>query len=261
MNNRLAATVHEKAPSDYRKQLEDLQFRLFQLQVAYHRQGLRAIIILEGWDAAGKGGLIRRATAELDPRFFEVVPIAAPNEMERREHYLERFWREFPQTGNWTIFDRSWYGRVLVERIEEFATPEEWGRAYAEINATEAMLVAAGTRVIKLFLHVNRKKQVERLIDRMEQPWKRWKVTAEDFRNITRREAYVQAYEDMFARTDTPHAPWCIIGADHKKYARIAGMSRIIAALSEGVDLRDPPLDPRLHKMAEKVLRRRVRPR
>jgi AMP-polyphosphate phosphotransferase len=113
-------------------------YRLSQILIAYHRQQRSAIIVLEGWDAAGKGGLIKRLTSELDPRFFEVIPISAPNEQERREHYLARFWAQFPAAGDWSIFDRSWYGRVLVERVEGFAGPDEWGRAYDEINAMEA---------------------------------------------------------------------------------------------------------------------------
>lgn len=259
MNRRLDSIVQEKAPKDYDERLKELQFQLYKLQVAYRRQGLSALVLVEGWDAAGKGGLIRRVTAELDPRFFEVVPIAAPDEMERKEHYMERFWREFPADGNWTVFDRTWYGRVLVERVEGFATPEEWSRAYTEINNIEAMMAADGRRVIKLFLHVSEREQEERLIQRMKQPWKRWKVSMEDFRNVVRRAAYEEAYEAMFEMTDTPHAPWFLIGANSKKHARITGMSILVDQLGKGVDLADPKLDSRLREAAEKIFGERVR--
>lgn len=238
-----------------------LQEALARLQVAYHRQDLSAVILLEGWDAAGKGGLIKRMTAELDPRYHEVVPIAAPNPIERDQHWMQRFWRWMPEAGDWTIFDRSWYGRVAVERVEGFATEAQWRRAYDEINATEAMLVAEGIRVVKLFLHVSQEEQDSRLRDRLETPWKRWKTGQDDFRNRARRADYLAAYEEMFARTDTAEAPWCIIGADSKKAARIVGMEHVIARLSEGVELEAPPLDPGLRSLAERELGVRLTPR
>lgn len=259
--DRLAAVRHGKPPEDYAEKEKALQERLWQILTAYHRQNRSAIIILEGWDAAGKGGLIKRLTYELDPRFFEVVPIAAPNEIERRQHYMARFWSKLPAAGNWTIFDRSWYGRVTVERVEGFSTPEQWGRAYGEINHVEEAQVNHGTRVIKLFLHVDQETQDKRLLDRLEQPWKRWKVSTEDFRNRGKRDAYIEAYEEMFARTDTPHAPWHIIGANHKKHARITGLGIIADRLAHGVDLTDPPLDPALKKLAERELGCKVSPR
>lgn len=252
--SRLQSVAHRKAPADHELQLKALQYRLFQLQVAYHRQKRAAVILLEGWDAAGKGGLIKRLTAELDPRFFEVVPISAPDGIERDQHYLARFWKHLPARGDWTVFDRSWYGRVLVERVEGFATPAEWNRAYDEINAMEASLCADGTRVIKLFLHTAQDEQDERLRDRLEQPWKRWKVNAEDFRNRARRADYEAAIEAMFARTDTDIAPWHVIGANSKKRARLDGLTIIADRLAEGVDLTDPPLDPELQALAEREL-------
>nr|WP_255696947.1 polyphosphate kinase [Sandaracinobacteroides sayramensis] len=252
---------HPRAPDDYEKLEKALQYRLSQILIAYHRQQRSAVVLLEGWDAAGKGGLIKRLTSELDPRFFEVVPISAPNEEERRQHYLSRFWAKLPPVGNWTIFDRSWYGRVLVERVEGFATPEEWGRAYTEINAMEAAQCTNHTRVVKLFLHVTQDEQDKRLIDRLEQPWKRWKVNREDFRNRAQRAKYIEAYEDMFERTDTAIAPWHIIGANSKKQARIAGLTVIADRLAEGVDLSDPPLDAELKKLAEKELRVKLKPK
>jgi polyphosphate kinase 2 (PPK2 family) len=251
---RLAAIEHARAPADAAAQEKALQLRLFEILIAYHRQQRAAVVLLEGWDAAGKGGLIKRLSAELDPRFYEVVPIAAPNDHERRQHYLARFWAALPEAGNWTVFDRSWYGRVAVERVEGFARPEDWGRAYGEINAFEQTLVTHGTRVVKLFLHISQDEQDERLRDRLEQPWKRWKVGPEDFRNRAKRQAYLEAYEEMFERTDTPYAPWHIVGANHKKAARLEGMRIIADRLAEGVDLADPPLDPAIRKLAEKEL-------
>lgn len=252
---------HSRAPDNHDELEKQLQLRLFEILIAYHRQSRAAVILLEGWDAAGKGGLIKRLTAELDPRFFEVVPISAPNERERKQHYLTRFWAKLPEAGNWTVFDRTWYGRVAVERVEGFASPEDWGRAYGEINAFESTLVTHGTRIVKLFLHVSQDEQDERLIDRLQQPWKRWKVGAEDFRNRAKRAAYAEAYEEMFERTDTEHARWHVIGANHKKAARLEGLRIIADALAEGVDLTDPPLSPELRKLAEKELGVKLKPK
>ena len=258
---RLNEVHHAHAPDDWQAVEKALQLRLFEILIAYHRQQRAAVVLLEGWDAAGKGGLIKRLTAELDPRFFKVVPIAAPNAAERRQHYLTRFWANLPEAGNWTVFDRTWYGRVAVERVEGFASSEDWGRAYGEINAFESTLVTHGTRIVKLFLHVSQDEQDKRLVDRLEQSWKRWKVSAEDFRNRARRTDYVEAYEEMFDRTDTAHAPWHIIGANHKKAARLEGLRIIADTLAEGVDLTAPELDPGLRKLAEKELGRRLSPK
>ena len=257
----LERVEHARAPDDHDELEKRLQLRLFEILIAYHRQNRAAVILLEGWDAAGKGGLIKRLTAELDPRFFEVVPISAPSEHERKQHYLTRFWAQLPESGNWTAFDRSWYGRVAVERVEGFASPEDWGRAYGEINAFESTLVTHGTRIVKLFLHISQDEQDERLIDRLQQPWKRWKVSAEDFRNRAKRAAYAEAYEEMFERTDTKHARWHVIGANHKKAARLEGLRIIAEALAEGVDLTDPPLAPELRKLAEKELGVKLKPK
>jgi polyphosphate kinase 2 (PPK2 family) len=261
VSGRLSGLDHPRASDDAGQQLEALQQRLAELQIAYHRQGRAAVILLEGWDAAGKGGLIKRMTAELDPRWFEVVPISAPGPLERDQHWLQRFWKWLPEAGDWTIFDRSWYGRVLVERVEGFASEAEWRRAYGEIEATERMLADAGVRVVKLFLHVEADEQDRRFRDRLETPWKRWKMGAEDFRNRSRRDAYLCAYEDMFAGTDFAFAPWHIIGANHKKWARIAGLSHVVERLSDGVDLTPPQLDPALRALAEAEMGLKLDPR
>lgn len=252
--SRLAGLAHPAAPADHEARLKTLQLRLYALQIACRRAGRPGLILVEGWDAAGKGGLIRRLTAELDPRFFEVVPIAAPSPQEKAEHWLQRFWRRLPAKGEWTIFDRTWYGRVLVERVEGFATEAEWRRAYGEIVESERMLAAAGMVLVKLFLHISQEEQDARFRERLMDPWKRWKMGPEDFRNRRQRKAYEAAIEEMLAQTDTAFAPWHLVGADRKAHARVAGLAHIAERLSEGLDLAPPPLDPELRALARAEL-------
>lgn len=235
---------------EYEPRLLALQQRLAAIQGACIGRRRRAIVAVEGLDAAGKGGFIQRLTAHWDPRFFDVQPIRAPDAEEKAHHYLWRFWQRLPSHGEVNVFDRTWYGRVLVERIEGFATGAEWRRAYDEINAFEKMLVDDGAILIKLFFTVSQKEQDERLIDRLETPEKRWKVSAEDFRNRQKRDAYVEAAEDMFARTHTPYAPWTIIDGEHKKTARIAALTHVADRLADGLDLSPPPLSPDIAKLA-----------
>jgi polyphosphate kinase 2 (PPK2 family) len=261
VSGRLSGLEHPRAPEDADAQLKELQQRLAELQIAYHRQDRAAVILLEGWDAAGKGGLIKRMTAELDPRWFEVVPIAAPAPHERDQHWLQRFWKWLPEAGDWTIFDRTWYGRVLVERVEGFASEPDWRRAYGEIEATERMLHDAGVRIVKLFLHVEPEEQDRRFRDRLETPWKRWKMGPEDFRNRAKRAAYTAAYEDMFAGTDFPFARWHLIAGNHKKWARLAGLAHMVEQLSSGIDLTPPALDPALRALAEAEMGLTLKPR
>lgn len=230
----------------YEKRLAKLQLRLLQIQQAYLRQKLRAAIVMEGWDTAGKGGLIRRMTMKLDPRQFHVFPIGAPSPGDQSRHYLRRFWLRLPEPGTVSVFDRSWYGRVLVERVEGFAKPAEWKRAYDEINEFEAMLVDDGVRLVKLFLHIDRDEQIRRFRQRLDVPYKRWKLTPDDIRNHLRWKEYVAAADEMFARTSKRHAPWHVIPANKKWYARIKGLETIVEALSDGVDLEPPPEDPRI---------------
>lgn len=252
--SRLATLAHPKPPEDHEARLRALQLRLYALQIACRRAGRAGLILVEGWDAAGKGGLIKRLSAELDPRFFEVVPIAAPGAQEKAEHWLQRFWRWLPARGEWTIFDRSWYGRVLVERVEGFASQAEWRRAYGEIVETERMIAATGTVVVKLFLHISQKEQDERFRERLENPWKRWKMSAEDFRNRRQRTAYEAAIEEMLDKTDVPFAPWHLVGANSKAHARLAGLAHIAERLAHGLDLSPPPLAPDLAALAEAEL-------
>jgi len=233
-----------KNEATYEKRLAALQLRLLQIQQAYLRQKRRGIVVLEGWDTAGKGGLIRRMTVKLDPRQARVWPIGAPTPEEQGRHYLRRFWLRLPEPGTIGVFDRSWYGRVLVERVEGLAKPGEWKRAYGEINEFERMLLDDGVRLVKLFLHIDREEQIKRFRERLDVPYKRWKLTQDDIRNHLKWDDYVAAAEQMFERTSRPRAPWHLIPANHKWYARIAGMETIAEALSEGVDLDPPEVDP-----------------
>jgi AMP-polyphosphate phosphotransferase len=195
------------------------------------------VMVFEGWDAAGKGGAIRRLTSALDPRDYRVIPVAKPTDEEKHAHYLWRFWRDLPRDGRVAIFDRSWYGRVLVERIEGFCRPDEWRRAYAEINDFEAQLAAHGTIVLKFWLHISHAEQLRRFRDRELTPHKRHKLNAEDWRNRRQRAAYEVAVGDMLALTDKPVAPWSLVPADNKRYARLevlrSASRQIEAALGE----------------------------
>lgn len=238
----------------YRKELKYWQNQLLHVQQAYYHQGKRAIIVLEGWDAAGKGGAIRRITEKLDPRGYQVYPIAAPSTEEQGKHYLYRFFTKLPSLGCLTIFDRSYYGRVLVERVESFATTEQWTRAYQEINEFERLLTDDGVKVVKLFLHINEDEQLKRFEERLNNPFKRWKLTEEDVRNRNKRELYQQAYNDMFSQTDTTLAPWHIVLAERKWYARVKVLETVVKTLSEGVDITPPGIDPNVVSLAKHQL-------
>lgn len=225
------------------QELKALQAQLLRLQRAYTRQGRCAVIALEGWDAAGKGGLIRRIGWVLDPRSLSVWPIGAPDAAEQRQHWLQRFWARLPPAGEIAIFDRSWYGRVLVERVEGLVTREQWQRAYDEINAFEATLVTDGIRLVKLFLDIDSATQLQRFTARYENPDKRWKLTAEDIRNRGRWDDYARAYADMFSHCSTAAAPWRHIDANDKRQARVDAMRAIVNALGDGVDTTAPAPD------------------
>lgn len=246
--------AHEVERHDYEHRLTALQYRLQLIQAAYITQGLRGIVAVEGWDAAGKGGLIRRLTAELDPRFTPVWSIGPPTAEERDHHFLWRFWRRLPARRQIAVFDRTWYGRILVERVDKLTPKRDWKRGYDEINDFEALQVADGVRLAKLFLHVTPGEQDKRLRERLETPWKRWKTGLDDYHNRARRAAYREAYEDMFDATSTKAAPWTVIAADDKKAARLAGLEAAIAVLGDGVDLSYPPVDPELKAVAEAAL-------
>ncbi len=225
---------------DMSKRLEKPQFEreLLQCQGALNRLQRRAardavstILVFEGADAAGKGGAIRRVTGALDARVYQVIPIAAPTDEERTHHYLWRFWRHLPRAGRVTIFDRSWYGRVLVERVEGFATPAEWMRAYAEINEFEDQLLAHGIVLAKYWIHVTKEEQLRRFKARQESPFKSWKITDEDWRNRTKWDGYEQAVNEMVERTSTTHAPWTLVEGNDKYYARVKVLRTACEAL------------------------------
>jgi polyphosphate kinase 2 (PPK2 family) len=210
--------------------------------------GPALVVVMEGWDASGKGGAIKRLLAPLDSRHVRVASYAAPTPDEKRHHYLKRFWVALPGVGGMTVFDRSWYGRVLVERVEGFATEEEWRRAYDEIVAFEHTLAAAGTIFAKFWLHISPEEQLERFERRQADPLKSWKITDEDWRNREKRPQYVEAAEEMFARTDTLEAPWILVEGDSKRFARVKVMECVIEQIERGCAARGfelpEPLEP-----------------
>ena len=205
----------------FRVRLERQQGRLNLLQRRARATGITTIAVFEGWDAAGKGSAIRRVTSALDARDYRVIPIGAPTDEELAQHYLWRFWRHLSRAGRITIFDRSWYGRVLVERVEGLATPEEYRRAYAEILNYEEQLVDHGILLTKFWLHISKNEQLRRFRERQRIPHKRWKITDEDWRNRRRWNDYELAVNEMVARTSTRRAPWVLVEANDKNFARI----------------------------------------
>ena len=253
---RLAAVSNfpEIAIADYERRLKPMQKTLQLLQQAYLGTPERALVVLEGWDTAGKGGVVRRLGWALDPRSFKVYPISAPSSRERAQHYLQRFWERLPEQGQIVVFDRSWYGRVLVERVEQLATAREWKRAYREINEFERALVADRIRLVKIFLHITPDEQVRRFKDRLATPRKRWKLTYEDFRNRERWKRYEVAIEDMMERTSTKRSRWYLVPANNKPYGRLAVFSILTDRCGEGVPLEPRPLDPELAKAASRLL-------
>jgi len=231
--------------SVYERRLAKMQQKLTAIQQAYLFSGQNAVIVFEGWDAAGKGGAIRRITAALDPRGCKVWPIGAPRDCHAERHYLTRFWEKLPPKGGVAIFDRSWYGRVLVERVEGFASPKRWKAAYDEINQFEQLLIDDGIRVVKIFFHISKDEQLRRFEERLRNPLKRWKLSYEDFRNRDKWDAYIDAAEEMFARTERA-APWLALPCEDKKFGRIAAIEAIVKRLSKGVDLSPPTLDDKI---------------
>ena len=234
--------------------VKEHQKKLVRIQQALLFTGERAVVVFEGMDAAGKGGTIRRLAWAMDPRSLKVWPIAAPNEIEAKQHYLQRFWTRMPEKTQIAVFDRSWYGRVLVERVEGFTPKKDWKRAYGEINAFERQLVDDGIRVVKIFLHISKQQQRVELIERMRDPLKRWKLSFDDFRNRARWSDYVAAIEDMFDETSTAAAPWHVVPSDDKPAARAEALGILVKQLSKGLDLSLPPLDRKIARTALKML-------
>ena len=222
----------------YERELPALQIHLRELQFRCYEAGIPTVIVYEGWDAAGKGGNIRRLTELLDPRAYTVVPIAKPEGDEAAHHYLWRFWRHMPRAGFLTIFDRSWYGRVLVERIEGFATDDEWQRAYQEIREFERSLTNFGTVLVKFWLHISPAEQLRRFKEREETDYKRYKITPEDWRNREKMDVYLPAVTQMLQETSTREAPWTIVEAEDKHWARVRTLRTLCERLEDALDAR-----------------------
>ncbi len=218
----------ELTKEEYKEKLDKYQKRLAQLQIEMFKAQIPAVIGFEGWDAAGKGGAIRRLTAALDPLGFSVHPVASPNVVEKQFHYQWRFWIHLPQPGNITIFDRTWYGRVMVERIEGFAKPHEWQRAYDEIKDMEAQWSEHGVAIAKFWLQIDKDEQLRRFSERQNDPNKQWKITDEDWRNRDKWQAYEEAINEMLVRTDTSYAPWTVVEGNNKYYARLKVLKTVI---------------------------------
>lgn len=216
---------------EYKKEIDILQERLEQLHSQIFRLKIPAIIGFEGWDAAGKGGAIRRLTSHLDPRGYKVYPTSAPNDMERVHHYLWRFWNNVPRAGHIAIFDRTWYGRVLVERIEGFCSENQWKQAYQEINEMEDHMANAGAVVLKFWIHIDKDEQERRFKARSEDPLKQWKITDEDWRNREKWDEYEEAVNEMLVRTSTTYAPWIVVEGNCKYYARVKILKTVVEAL------------------------------
>ncbi len=220
-------------PDEYKKDLKKYQRRIQELEYEAYRRRLPVVIVYEGWDAAGKGGSIRRLVQRMDPRGYEVINISAPNDIEKSHHYLWRFWMKMPKAGHMAIFDRSWYGRVLVERVEGFCSEADWKRAYGEINEMETHMVNSGVALIKFWMDIDKDEQLLRLKSRQKTPHKQWKITDEDWRNRDKWEAYQMAVDEMVHRTHTPAAPWTLVEANNKRYARVKVLKTVCHVLEK----------------------------
>jgi len=214
--------------SECKKKLKKLQAHLRELTEEMRKKHIPSVLVFEGWDAAGKGGALRRMVAPLDAGFYRIKPIAKPSQDEYAHHYLWRFWREVPRNGQMVIFDRSWYGRVLVERVEGFATEKEWQRAFKEINDFEEQLTIHNTALIKFWMNISKDEQLKRFKDREQTPYKRYKITDEDYRNRERWDDYVVAVEDMIEKTSTADAPWTVVSTDFKDRARVEVLQTVV---------------------------------
>ncbi len=238
-------------PRQEAERLAAAQARLLQLRLVLGGQigdqprlGPPVCVVFEGWDASGKGGAIKRLVAPLDPRHVRVAQFAAPTYDEKRHHFLWRFWPSLPGWGGMAVLDRSWYGRVLVERVEGFATEEQWRRAYREIVEFERTLADEGMIIIKFWLHLSSAEQLKRFKARERDPLKTWKLTAEDWRNREKRRQYAAAVEDMLDRTDQAAAPWVLVEAEDKRWARVKVAESVVSAIEAGMAARGFPVPP-----------------
>ncbi len=218
---------------EYKEKLDKLQKKMEKLHGELYRRRIPVVLGFEGWDAGGKGGAIKRLTAKMDARGYVVNPTASPNDIEKAHHYLWRFWRAIPKDGHVAIFDRTWYGRVMVERIEGFCTTEEWKRAYKEINDMEKDLYNAGAIVIKFWMHIDKDEQERRFKERQENPEKQWKITDEDWRNREKWDQYEDAVNEMLMRTSTDYAPWVVVEGNSKYYARVKVLQTVVDAIEK----------------------------
>jgi len=215
--------------------LEAAQTKLAKLTWAAHQKQRSMVMVFEGWDAAGKGSAIRRVTQAMDPRLYRVVGIAAPTDEERAQHYLWRFWRHLPRAGFTTFFDRSWYGRVLVERVEGFAAEADWSRAYHEINEFEEQLAEYGIVVNKFWVHISQDEQLRRFKERQTVAYKQYKITDEDWRNRQKWDAYKLVVNELVTRCSTEYAPWTLVAGNDKKFARVQILKTIVQRLEEAL--------------------------
>ena len=240
--------------AEYKQRLLDCQLRLRKLAFELYQQKRSLVVVAEGWDAGGKGGAIRRVTEKIDPRGYQVFAIAAPDGEDKTHHYLWRFWRRIkaPDDKQILIFDRSWYGRVMVERVEGFATEEEWKRAYREINEFERQLTDHGMILVKLWFHISEEEQLRRFEARKVTPHKMWKLTDEDWRNREKWSAYEEAVKDMLLKTSTLTAPWTVVEGNDKLWARIKTQETLIAALAAALGPAEKAEEPSAKRKAKK---------
>lgn len=239
---RIGESVLEKADlslsytkEEYKKKMDKLQKKMEKLHGELYRRRIPVVLGFEGWDAGGKGGAIKRLTEKMDPRGYVVHPTSSPNDIERAHHYLWRFWTDMPKAGHVTIFDRTWYGRVMVERIEGFCTKREWQRAYKEINDMEWDLTDAGAVVLKFWMQIDKDEQERRFKARQNNPEKQWKITDEDWRNREKWEQYEEAVSEMLIRTSTSKAPWIVVEGNCKYYARVKVLESVVNAIEERI--------------------------
>lgn len=230
-------SAHLSGKDEYKERLKRAQLQLLFVQRFLYEKKRRVILVFEGWDAAGKGGTIRRVVENLDPRGYDVHSIGAPTDMELLRHYLHRFWVRLPKPGNFGIFDRSWYGRLLVERVEKLIDKAVWKRAYREINQFEQLLIDDGVPILKFFLHISDEEQLRRFEARQADPFRSWKLTDDDWRNRKKRMEYEKAYDACFKHTHTKQVPWTLISSERKWFGRVHALEAAVAQLAEFFDL------------------------
>jgi polyphosphate kinase 2 (PPK2 family) len=234
----------------YTLELVRRQIQLRELSGQIYRRKRPVLVAFEGWDAAGKGGTIKRITEKMDPRGYVVYPISAPQGDDQAHHYLYRFWRRLPERGQFAIFDRTWYGRVLVERVEGFAEERAWKRAYKEINSFERQLADFGTIIAKFWIHISPEEQLRRFKERQQSGYKAWKLTEEDWRNREKWSKYQDAVEEMLVKTSTRVAPWNLVEGNDKYWARVKTLTRLVEILSKELDYK--PADPLKHSQLKR---------